>query len=215
MSGVRKKTTRKPVRHKTEDSRRVEILEVASPIFARYGYQNTDVQVIADELNIGKGTIYRMFHTKQDLFLACVDLGMERALSYAQGKVFSSSRSPLERLKSGIRAFLEFFEQHPGLVPLFIIEMAEFRDRPQSTFAVYREKDRPRRLEFVQDLIDLKLIKPFPPRKLTDIIGSLLYGTIFTQYFSGDKQPLTDKAEDIIEVVINGMLLSDPGQKTP
>src|SRR5580765_6447819 len=53
-----------------------EILDVAAVLFAKRGYQNTDVQVIADTLCVGKGSIYRRYSTKRDLFLAAADRGM-------------------------------------------------------------------------------------------------------------------------------------------
>ena len=46
-----------------------EILDVAARLFAARGYQNTDVQVVADELGVGKGTVYRYFPSKRELFL--------------------------------------------------------------------------------------------------------------------------------------------------
>src|ERR1700722_8007432 len=71
----------RPRRQEEEAQLRAElILEAATRYFARYGYANTDVQMIADELSIGKGTIYRHFPTKQELFFAAVDRGMDRLL---------------------------------------------------------------------------------------------------------------------------------------
>src|SRR5271156_5605242 len=59
-------------------TRDVRILQIAAKIFAREGYRNTDVQEIADQLGIGKATIYRAFGTKEELFFATVDNGMSR-----------------------------------------------------------------------------------------------------------------------------------------
>src|SRR5271170_4242147 len=59
-------------------SRDEQILHVSARVFAKRGYRNTDVQEIADELGIGKATIYRAFGTKEELFFATVDRGMSR-----------------------------------------------------------------------------------------------------------------------------------------
>ena len=58
--------------------RQEEILDVAARVFAERGFPGTDVQEIADELEVGKGTIYRYFPTKRKLFLAAVDRAMRR-----------------------------------------------------------------------------------------------------------------------------------------
>ena len=190
-----------------ELSRRDQILQVATKLFARLGYRNTDVQFVADELGIGKGTIYRQFPTKQDLFLAAVDKGMDELSSYTHERVAGCSDPPLERLKTAVRGYFEFFEKNPELVSLFVLEMAEFKDREKTTFQVYRERVADRSLQFFQELTAEKSVRNFPPKKLVEIMCSLMYGTIFTHRLMGDKRPLTEKAEDIIDVVIEGMLL--------
>src|SRR5699024_4707587 len=66
MRSARPNTTRRPGRPKVpglELRRRTEILDAAATQFARNGFAATDVQVIADQLGIGKGTVYRYFRT--------------------------------------------------------------------------------------------------------------------------------------------------------
>jgi AcrR family transcriptional regulator len=52
------------------DIRRNNLLDAASRIFARQGYEATSVEDIAFEAGIGKPTIYRYFASKQALFEA-------------------------------------------------------------------------------------------------------------------------------------------------
>ena len=47
-------------------SRTDEILDTAATIFAQHGYHDTEMQLIADALEVGKGTIYRYFPSKQE-----------------------------------------------------------------------------------------------------------------------------------------------------
>src|SRR5256714_12298734 len=58
--------------------RREEILDAAARRFAERGYAATDTQVLAEELGVGKGTLYRYFPSKRDLFLAAADRVMRR-----------------------------------------------------------------------------------------------------------------------------------------
>src|SRR6266571_502765 len=77
-----KETAEKKPRRAADDtlwaSRQEEILEAAARLFAEHGYADTDTQLLADELGVGKGTLYRYFPSKQDLFLAAVDRVMHR-----------------------------------------------------------------------------------------------------------------------------------------
>jgi len=196
-----KKSKNLTMKSHTIPKRNDEILSVATSIFARHGYRNTDVQLIADELGIGKGTIYRNFPTKQELFFAALDRGMERLYAH-MNKVFEENLEPLESMKKIIRQYFAFFERNPDLVELFIQERAEFRDRPQATYFVHKERNMDRACNIFDDLISKGVIKDLPVKSLQDVFSSLFFGTLFVHYFSRRNKPLSESAEQIIEVVI-------------
>jgi AcrR family transcriptional regulator len=52
------------------DLRRTRLLEAATRVFARVGYEAASVEDIAFEAGIGKPTVYRYFHGKEALFEA-------------------------------------------------------------------------------------------------------------------------------------------------
>ena len=54
-------------------SRCEQILEAAAKLFAEHGYADGDTQLLAEKLGVGKGTIYRYFPSKRELFLAAAD----------------------------------------------------------------------------------------------------------------------------------------------
>src|SRR4051794_29220948 len=90
------------------ERRREEILDTAAVVFARHGYPNTDVQFVADELGLAKGTIYRYFPSKQELFLAAVDRGV-RLLWQTVDAAFDASADPLDQVAACVRAYLRYF----------------------------------------------------------------------------------------------------------
>src|SRR5262249_3213301 len=108
------------------ERRREAILDTAALVFARHGYPNTDVQYVADALGLAKGTIYRYFPSKQELFLAAVDRGVRR-LWEAVDAAFVEGADPLEQVAACVRAYLRYFQEHPQLVELMMQERAEFR----------------------------------------------------------------------------------------
>ncbi len=68
-------------RKKREFNRREqEILQVALELFLRLGEENVTVERIAEEVGIGKGTIYRHFRSKAEIHLRMM-LDYERELS--------------------------------------------------------------------------------------------------------------------------------------
>jgi AcrR family transcriptional regulator len=58
---------------KSAEQRREEIVEIAFRQFAEGGYKGTSTETIAREAGISQPYLFRLFHTKQELFLACVD----------------------------------------------------------------------------------------------------------------------------------------------
>ncbi len=54
-------------------TRKEEILTQAATLFARHGYSETDTQLLAETIGVGKGTVYRYFPSKRELFLAATD----------------------------------------------------------------------------------------------------------------------------------------------
>ena len=62
----------------TAAERREELLDVAIEEFGRTGYHGTSTEVIAERAGISQPYIFRLFGTKKDLFLACVDSCYDR-----------------------------------------------------------------------------------------------------------------------------------------
>jgi AcrR family transcriptional regulator len=67
-------------RRLTAAERRVELLEVAIAEFGVAGYHGTSTEVIAERAGISQPYIFRLYGTKKDLFLACIDRCFDRTL---------------------------------------------------------------------------------------------------------------------------------------
>jgi len=185
--------------------RREEILDVALKLFAKRGFPNTEMQELADRAGIGKGTLYRYFPSKEDLFLAAADRVMLR-MRHTVDQAIDGVVDPLERIQKAIRAFLGFFADHPERVELLIQERANFKDRKKPTFFQHREVNVVRWRALYRELIEDGLLRDMPVDRISDVIGDLLYGTIFTNYFAGPRKPVQAQADDIIDVVFGGIL---------
>src|SRR5207253_8005961 len=97
--------------------RREEILCAAAKLFAKHGYSDTDTQLLADKLGVGKGTLYRYFPCKRDLFLAAADRVMRKLRRHIDTAI-AGIQDPLDIITEAIRAFLGFFADNPEFVEL-------------------------------------------------------------------------------------------------
>ena len=194
--------------------REEEILAVATRVFAETGYRQTDVQVVADRLGVGKGTVYRYFPTKEVLFFGAVDAGM-RALVECIDAAVSGLDDPVEHFERGIRSYLGFFDRNPDLVELLIIERAEFRDREQATYFVYKERDHARRKAFIEKGIASGIIRDIPPERIMNVVGDCLYGAMFTNHFSNRRIPYERQAANIMDLLMNGVFTQRQAAQKP
>lgn len=186
--------------------RRQDIILTATALFAKLGYTACEMERVAAELQIAKGTLYLYFAGKQELFFACVDHGMQ-ALQIALEDAVRGDDDPFRCSAKSIWAFLQFFDENPQQIELLIQERAIFRDRPKPTFFVYRESRRSRWRDIYQSLIDSgRLRNDLPVDDLLDTMGNLLYGTMFTNYFAGRSVPLRQQYKALVEISFRGIL---------
>ena len=93
------------------------ILEAASRVFARRPFHEVLIDDIASSAGIGKGTIYRYFETKDDLYFATILYGMD-TLGAAIEKVLPHEASASRRLERIAREILGFFWDRRHIYPL-------------------------------------------------------------------------------------------------
>ena len=200
-------SNRRPGRPSSDDirtRRQEEILEAAAKLFAQRGYADANTQDLADLLQVGKGTIYRYFPTKQELFLAAVDRLMRR-LKETIDAAMEGIDDTFERMAVGVRTYLRYFAEHPEVVELLIQERAQFKDRLKPTYFVHREANVGRWREEIRRLIAEGRVRDVPAERVTDVVGDLLYGTMFTNYLAGRNRSPEDQAVDILDVAFHGI----------
>ncbi|AMV36608.1 TetR/AcrR family transcriptional regulator [Planctomyces sp. SH-PL62] len=205
MSAASKNELKGRAPGKDAAARREQILCKATELFAEHGFSDAMTQELADRLGVGKGTIYRYFPSKRELFLAAADRVM-RALSAQVEANVAGLEDGLERIARGILAFLTFFAEHPEYVELLIQERAQFKDRTRPTYIEHRQEHGQQWRKLYGTLTEEGRLRAIPPEQISDVIGNLIYGTMFTNYFAGAAKPVAEQARDILDVVFRGIL---------
>jgi AcrR family transcriptional regulator len=185
--------------------RKEEILRTATELFAEHGFSDAITQALADRLGVGKGTIYRYFPSKRDLFLAAADRVMRKLQERIQATI-TGVEDGLEQVARAITSFLAFFAEHPEYVELLIQERAQFKDRKRPTYVEHRQVNVRRWRLLYGRLIAEGRVREIPVERITDVVGNLIYGTMFTNYFAGQSKPVEQQARDILDVIFRGIL---------
>ncbi len=107
-----------------------EILEAASRVFASKEFHEVLIDEVAAKAGIGKGTVYRYFQTKEDLFFATILRGLD-SLNEVLTATLPREASPLGRLERIAREILGFFWHRRYLLTLLHRDERRFaaRDR--------------------------------------------------------------------------------------
>ena len=119
-----------PATARGEATRR-KLLDAAEKEFGGKGFHAASVSSITTRADVGQGTFYLYFHSKEEIFVTLVrDIGhaLRKHTAEAVGK--AAPRMAAER--AGLEAFLDFAQQHPGLYR--IVQECQFVDE-----AVFRE----------------------------------------------------------------------------
>ncbi len=99
-------------------SKEKEILDAAARVFGQRPFHEVLIDDIASGAGIGKGTIYRYFETKDELYHAAILHGLDR-IAAALEKSLSEDSSPTRRLERIALEILGFFWDRRYLLPFF------------------------------------------------------------------------------------------------
>src|SRR5918993_1105683 len=77
------------------------------------------------------------------------------------------------------RSCLAYFDAHPQYVELLIQERAVFPGREKATYFEHKDANRGRWLLRFQEMMNHGTLRQMPAERALDVIGDLLYGTIF------------------------------------
>lgn len=94
-----------------EQENREKILDMAIRLFSEKGYENTKVSDITDALRMGKGTFYRYFKNKRELFIDCID---RLGVAIVPREFWNEIRKEKDYVAKNKKRGAAFFRAFPG-----------------------------------------------------------------------------------------------------
>lgn len=190
------------------------ILANAMCVFAKEGFGNTDVQVIADLAGVGKGTVYRHFGNKQQLFLATAKYCLEQLGEFVQQRVgaidavgqLAEELGVSEVLRRIAAACAEFYERHPQAIEIMIQERAEFRDSVYPSHLMYRAETRSELDRMLGEAVKRGTARQVDAVQAANAFADLLYGSLVNGCLEGSKGQLVDRVTQATDILLHGLL---------
>jgi AcrR family transcriptional regulator len=106
---------------------RLDLLEAAERVISRKGYHNARIADIAGEADVGLGTFYLHFRTKNEIFIELIEhgaAGLRDQLTAAKAGV----ESPTEKLRITINTILDAAAESPELFRIVFGHSPAFLD---------------------------------------------------------------------------------------
>jgi AcrR family transcriptional regulator len=114
--GIRERQTRE------RDTVRRKILNAARTLFLTEGYANVSMRKIADQIEYSPGAIYSYFPSKEDIFFALAEEGLQVVRAHCAGA--AQARFPLDRVRDAVWRFYTFSKEQPGYFSLIFVDSA-------------------------------------------------------------------------------------------
>jgi AcrR family transcriptional regulator len=96
-----------------KETLRQDILDAARELFIREGYQAVSMRKIAEKIEYSAATIYLHFRDKDDIFDHLSEEAFGKLLAKLQSTACEAAQDPVEGLRLGLCAYVEFGLEHP------------------------------------------------------------------------------------------------------
>jgi AcrR family transcriptional regulator len=192
--------------------KRAMILRQAIEVFARDGFRHADVQAIADRAGVGKGTVYRNFASKEELFNAATYEVLSKLERYMFAAV-EGLDDPLQILYALGTAHTRFFQQNGSYLEIFVQHRAEFRGSIPAQHDALHEQMIRRLVTVVERGVADGLIAPGDPRTIVMSLGTVLYGTIMFGCHVADEYSLLELGEQSLQRFLRGIRADGSGTR--
>jgi AcrR family transcriptional regulator len=96
------------------EEKKAKILKAAEVVFARAGFVNANMDHIAKEAGVSKGTVYFYYDSKENLYMAIAHNAVTQLNEVLYNAVHESrTNSGLESMIAIVKAYLNFSENNP------------------------------------------------------------------------------------------------------
>ncbi len=155
-----------------------EILKADELIFLRNGFNNSSMDEIADFADIGKGTIYYYFKSKEEIFFILIKREADRVYEEIVKRV-SAKKSLYRVIKEVMSFYLEYFSKNPTFLRLFFPCIAGLVKIENKDLLKRYTKSYRKHLQFIKRIISLKINEkgvPLSAKCLLNLINVIQIG---------------------------------------
>ena len=189
-------------RREQERHERIQsILEAALRVFAREGLRPATIEEIAGEAQLGKGTIYYYFSSKEALL---EELVANLSDEYFRGLLAGASghETPLTIAQGIVKHLIEHYRQRPELFRVIYMVLGEPEPRPQRALQTFVESH----LSWIESLKDetahVLHSHEVPEEAFLYLVSTFSHGVLFEAVSGRDPDRLLTETQAALDAFL-------------
>jgi AcrR family transcriptional regulator len=193
--------------------RKLEILTVAEPLFARKGFFKTSMAEIAQEAEFSVGSLYQFFPSKDAVYVALMEDKFAEYLALVQREV-AVARTVLDQLDALIATKFGFFEKHRDFFRIYVTEWGvgecSVKGALGERISGLREEYLALLTRTMEAGIRRRVFQRLCAREMAHLFDGMMNAIIHQWIASAGEESLTAKTDAIRDVFLRGVLVAQP-----
>lgn len=195
------------VRSETRAAYREAILDAATRVFGRLGFQDAKMADIAAEAGVAAGTVYNYFKNKEEVFRSILERTHDAV--YQRIMVHQQIADPIERMRASTREAFAFLEEHGALFLLYVSIGGAFDWAQKRVEQALMNENHARYLALshatLRDAAERGLVRTdLSVERLAQYLSGLTDSIIFTWVRTGCPPGLRDQSDPLIDFFLHG-----------
>lgn len=187
-----------------ESDKRQRIIQAAIKVFASHGYHPARVEQIAAMADVGKGTVYEYFQSKEHVFQEVLAHIMEEYVQ-AISAVAGQADHVRERLEQLLLVNIEFVSRHRDMAQLLLSDHPSLGDEGHHKFIAQRNRCLAVMQQIISEGIASGQLRPVNPELAALLLDGAVSAVAGQVIFSSDLLDWHDATNQIIEMLLQGM----------
>lgn len=202
---------------KADPAKRIRIIDAATRVFARKGYNGTRISEVAQKAGIGKGTIYEYFRSKEALFFTVFEHLINQTGEHLQHTLAGMTGSIAQRLETIADGLIRMWLPQLDLFALVMEFWSATATRPGRR--QFKQEFQDAYTHFKRLLADQiqsgydsgEFQSPADPNQIAAVLIGTWDALLFQAWLDPDFDPLSASRQHM-QLLIRGMLSPAPSE---
>lgn len=190
-------------RTRKNSNKREAIIQASTVLFERVGYHRASMQMLADEVGLGKPTLYHYFKSKSQILYSIHQEVISKVIASHEERV-SQHLSPDELLRGMAKDMLTFIKEHPGYVRAFFEHVDELDPEDKKDVTTQRDQYMEAAMNVIKAGTKAGVFKKCNPRITTLAFFGMINWT-YKWYPSVKSKSVTAMTTELCDLFLQGL----------